>query len=220
MIIGGAAFAGGRGNVGNALVGAFTIGVIRNALNLHNVNAFYQLMVIGVVMLVAVEADVLRGLRRGPRPGSRVPMRHAMTRRRCCAVAGATKRFGAVVGARRRRPRGLCRRGAGAARRQRRRQVDADQVPQRRAPARPAATIEIDGEPVAIHSPADARALGIETVYQDLALFDNLRPSDNFYAGREEAGRAGCPASLRVLRRREMADDDPEHARPAPGDAR
>jgi ribose transport system permease protein len=61
VIIGGAAFAGGRGNVGNALVGAFTIGVIRNALNLHNVNAFYQLMVIGVVVLLAVEGDVLRG---------------------------------------------------------------------------------------------------------------------------------------------------------------
>ena len=61
VIIGGAAFAGGRGHVGNALVGAFTIGVIRNALNLHNVNAFYQLMAIGVVVLLAVEADVLRG---------------------------------------------------------------------------------------------------------------------------------------------------------------
>ncbi len=61
VIIGGAAFAGGRGNVGNALVGAFTIGVIRNALNLHNVNAFYQLMAIGVVVLVAVEGDVIRG---------------------------------------------------------------------------------------------------------------------------------------------------------------
>jgi ribose transport system permease protein len=61
VIIGGAAFAGGRGHIGNALVGAFTIGVIRNALNLHAVNAFYQLMVIGVVILVAVEADVLRG---------------------------------------------------------------------------------------------------------------------------------------------------------------
>jgi len=61
VIIGGAAFAGGRGHVGNALVGAFTIGVIRNALNLHAVNAFYQLMVIGVVILVAVEADVIRG---------------------------------------------------------------------------------------------------------------------------------------------------------------
>ena len=61
VIIGGAAFAGGRGNVGNALVGAFTIGVIRNALNLHDVNAFYQLMAIGVVVLLAVEGDVIRG---------------------------------------------------------------------------------------------------------------------------------------------------------------
>src|SRR5579885_670402 len=61
VIIGGAAFAGGRGNVGNALVGAFTIGVIRNALNLHNVNAFYQLMAIGIVVLLAVEGDVVRG---------------------------------------------------------------------------------------------------------------------------------------------------------------
>ncbi len=61
VIIGGAAFAGGRGNVGNALVGAFTIGVIRNALNLHAVNAYYQLIVIGVVIILAVEADVIRG---------------------------------------------------------------------------------------------------------------------------------------------------------------
>jgi ribose transport system permease protein len=61
VIIGGAAFAGGRGNVGNALVGAFTIGVIRNALNLNNVNAFYQLMAIGMIVLLAVEGDVIRG---------------------------------------------------------------------------------------------------------------------------------------------------------------
>jgi ribose transport system permease protein len=61
VIIGGAAFAGGRGNVGNALVGAFTIGVIRNALNLHAVNAFYQLIAIGLVIVAAVEADVVRG---------------------------------------------------------------------------------------------------------------------------------------------------------------
>jgi ribose transport system permease protein len=60
VIIGGAAFAGGRGNVGHALVGAFVIGIIRNVLNLLNVDAFYQLVVIGTVILVAVELDVLR----------------------------------------------------------------------------------------------------------------------------------------------------------------
>jgi D-xylose transport system ATP-binding protein len=66
-------------------------------------------------------------------------------------------------------------------------------------------TIELDGQRVTIHSPVDARALGIETVYQDLALFDNLRPSDNFYAGRELAAPSWLPRSLRVLKRREMA---------------
>jgi ABC-type sugar transport system ATPase subunit len=67
-------------------------------------------------------------------------------------------------------------------------------------------TIELDGKPVAIHSPADARELGIETVYQDLALFDNLRPTDNFYAGRELAGPSWLPRSLRVLKRRTMRE--------------
>ena len=65
-------------------------------------------------------------------------------------------------------------------------------------------TIEIDGQPTTVSSPAAARALGIETVYQDLALFDNLSPIDNFYAGRELAGPRWLPQGLRVLRRREM----------------
>jgi ABC-type sugar transport system ATPase subunit len=65
-------------------------------------------------------------------------------------------------------------------------------------------SVLMDGVEVTIHSPRDARALGIETVYQDLALFDNLSPIDNFYAGRELAGPAWAPRSLRVLRRRAM----------------
>jgi D-xylose transport system ATP-binding protein len=67
-------------------------------------------------------------------------------------------------------------------------------------------TIEMDGVEVSIHSPTAARALGIETVYQDLALFDNLSPIDNFYAGRELARPGWMPRSLRVLRRRRMQD--------------
>ena len=70
--------------------------------------------------------------------------------------------------------------------------------------------IEMDGRPVTIHSPAGARALGIETVYQDLALFDNLGPAANFYAGRELAGPRWLPAWLRVLDRRAMADKTTE----------
>jgi len=66
-------------------------------------------------------------------------------------------------------------------------------------------TIELDGVPTDVRSPAEARSLGIETVYQDLALFDNLDPVANFYAGREAAGPAFLPQGLRFLRRREMA---------------
>jgi ribose transport system permease protein len=60
VIIGGASFLGGRGNVANALVGAVMIGVIRNGMNLLNVDAFLQPIVIGVVIVLAVETDVLR----------------------------------------------------------------------------------------------------------------------------------------------------------------
>jgi ribose transport system permease protein len=60
VVIGGASFHGGRGHVGNALVGALMIGVIRNAMNLLNVNAFLQPIVIGAVIVLAVELDVLR----------------------------------------------------------------------------------------------------------------------------------------------------------------
>ena len=67
-------------------------------------------------------------------------------------------------------------------------------------------SIEMDGVPVAIHAPSDARALGVETVYQDLALFDNLRPTDNFYAGRELAAPSFVPRSLRLLKRKRMTE--------------
>jgi D-xylose transport system ATP-binding protein len=67
-------------------------------------------------------------------------------------------------------------------------------------------TIELDGEPVTVSSPAAARALGIETVYQDLALFDNLNAVDNFYAGRELARPHWLPRGLRLLRRRRMGE--------------
>ena len=45
--------------------------------------------------------------------------------------------------------------------------------------------ILFDGEPVTIHGPKDAAKLGIEVVYQDLALCDNLDVVQNMYLGRE-----------------------------------
>jgi D-xylose transport system ATP-binding protein len=46
-----------------------------------------------------------------------------------------------------------------------------------------------DSEPVSIHGPKDAAKLGIEVVYQDLALCDNLDVVQNMYLGREAHDR-------------------------------
>lgn len=48
-----------------------------------------------------------------------------------------------------------------------------------------AGTIEVNGKPVAMSSPIDAERLGIETVYQDLALAPDLDAASNVFLGRE-----------------------------------
>jgi D-xylose transport system ATP-binding protein len=49
-----------------------------------------------------------------------------------------------------------------------------------------AGTVKFDGEEVVLHTPRDAARLGIEVVYQDLALCDNLDIVQNMFLGREE----------------------------------
>ena len=46
--------------------------------------------------------------------------------------------------------------------------------------------VVFEGQPVSIHGPKDAANLGIEVVYQDLALCDNLDVVQNMFLGREE----------------------------------
>ncbi|CAN5487188.1 ATP-binding cassette domain-containing protein [soil metagenome] len=52
--------------------------------------------------------------------------------------------------------------------------------------------IRVDGMPVTITSPSDATLLGIETVYQDLALCDNLDVTANLFLGRERRRRSSA----------------------------
>lgn len=52
-----------------------------------------------------------------------------------------------------------------------------------------AGIIEIDGEPVTIASPHAARGLGIATVFQDLALCENLDVTSNLFLGHEMSSR-------------------------------
>lgn len=52
-------------------------------------------------------------------------------------------------------------------------------------------TIKIDGEPVTIANPRDAKKHHIETIYQTLALADNMDAPANVFLGREETSRIG-----------------------------
>ena len=61
VIIGGASFLGGRGTVLNALTGALVIAVMRNGLNLLGIDPNWQYMATGLVIVTAVELDVIRG---------------------------------------------------------------------------------------------------------------------------------------------------------------
>jgi len=60
VVIGGASFFGGVGTVSGTLAGALIMGVLRNGLNLLNVSAAWQTVVIGVVIIAAVWVDVVR----------------------------------------------------------------------------------------------------------------------------------------------------------------
>lgn len=65
-----------------------------------------------------------------------------------------------------------------------------------------AGDILVDGQVARISEAQDARRLGIEMIYQDLALFNNLSIAANVFIGREPTmGRLGL---LSLLRRREM----------------
>lgn len=56
-VIGGTSLTGGDGTLGGTLIGALTMGVLRNGLNLLGVSSFLQQLVIGVVIIVAVLVD-------------------------------------------------------------------------------------------------------------------------------------------------------------------
>ncbi len=60
VIIGGASFFGGRGHVLGIFGGVIIMGLIKNGLNLNNVSSFWQQILIGAIIVLAVYVDVLR----------------------------------------------------------------------------------------------------------------------------------------------------------------
>lgn len=61
VVMGGTSLSGGKGGIGKTVVGVLTIGVINNGLNLMNVSSYWQTIVMGAIILLAVILDQYRG---------------------------------------------------------------------------------------------------------------------------------------------------------------
>lgn len=55
--VGGASLNGGRGSILGTIIGALLLSAIRNGLTLLNVQAFYQMMAVGIIILIAITID-------------------------------------------------------------------------------------------------------------------------------------------------------------------
>ncbi len=58
VIVGGTSMSGGVGNILNTIVGSLIIGIIKNFMNLQNINSSFQDIVLGILICVAVIIDV------------------------------------------------------------------------------------------------------------------------------------------------------------------
>lgn len=59
-VLGGISISGGEGTILNTVIGALMMGVIRNGLNLNKVNSFWQQVIIGLILVIAVAMEVQR----------------------------------------------------------------------------------------------------------------------------------------------------------------
>jgi inositol transport system permease protein len=65
VVIGGTSLFGGIGGVGGTVIGALLIGVLINGLVMMNVSPYYQQVIIGVIIVLAVAFDTYAKSRRG-----------------------------------------------------------------------------------------------------------------------------------------------------------
>jgi ribose transport system permease protein len=59
-VIGGVSLRGGSGRLGNVVLGAIFIGLVQNGMNLARIESYLQIVVVGVLLILAVVADQLR----------------------------------------------------------------------------------------------------------------------------------------------------------------
>jgi ABC-type multidrug transport system fused ATPase/permease subunit len=183
-VIGGTSLAGGIGSIPGAVLGALLMQSLQSGMVLMNVDAPMQNIVVGIVLVIAVTLDTVyrrrsnSGGRHDRRPVPLVELRDIhVAFGGVKAVDGVTVDLHpgevvALVG------------GNGAGK---------TTLIKALSGAHPADSgqILIEGKPVTISTPRDAKNLGVETIYQTLALADNVDAPSNVFLGRELTTRWG-----------------------------
>jgi ribose transport system permease protein/ribose transport system ATP-binding protein len=208
VILGGVAFTGGSGHPVGVFVGVATIGVLNAGVVFAGVSSYWQQVVQGGALMIALGADQLTARRRAGRRTRadevdvRVPAESTPAASLVVEVAdvetpqqrkgtepvlrcrGLTKRYGSITAATDvsfdvAPGEILCLVGDNGA-------GKSTVVTMLSGAITPdAGTIEVDGQDLAPGQPAAARDLGITTVYQDLALCPNLGVAENLTLGHE-----------------------------------
>jgi len=208
-ILGGVAFTGGAGRPLGIAVGVATIGILNAGLIFVGLQSWWQSVAIGSMLLLALVADQIASGLRGRRtktalttggaensvpaagPANMAPAsgNSAVNKEPGAApafsISGASKSYGALtaleeasfaVG----KGEIVCLLGDNGAGKSTLVKIISGAI-------RPdAGAMMLEGTQVRFHNPQDARAAGLETVYQDLALCSNLSIAHNMMLGREE----------------------------------
>lgn len=205
-ILGGVAFSGGAGRPLGIAIGVATIGILNAGLIFVGLQSWWQSIAVGSMLLLALFADQVATSLRGRRAGAAqatlksgdgpAPENHAdeapvaVTQHLgpAFSIAGARKSYGALtaleeatfsVG----KGEIVCLLGDNGAGKSTLVKIISGAI------RSDAGTMTLEGQAVHFRSPVDARAAGLETVYQDLALCSNLSITHNMMLGRETRRR-------------------------------
>lgn len=219
-ILGGVGFAGGKGHPFGIFIGVSTIGVLNAVVIFAGVPDFWQSISQGAVLLLALTFDQMSARRRDlVRVSKTAPVadgevkdlganvahsesreRRRRSRNRSLVPAlrafGLEKSFGSVSAVRNvtfmvMPGEVVCLLGDNGAGKSTVIKILSGAIKADNG------RMEINGQPVTLHSPHDARAAGIQTTYQDLALCPNLGASYNLILGSEPRRRDWGVFSLR-----------------------
>ncbi len=207
-ILGGVAFSGGAGRPLGIAIGVATIGILNAGLIFVGLQSWWQSIAVGGMLLLALVADqsaiLLRSRRARRAPsftivetaraeaGTSGPSEHTVAAvpgsTHAFSITGAKKSYGALSALEEAaftvdKGEIVCLLGDNGAGKSTLVKIISGAIQP------DAGSMTLDGRMVLFKSPHEARAAGIETVYQDLALCPNLSVTHNMMLGREQRRR-------------------------------